>query len=93
MSQEQATSKLSWLERAKETYRFHARKKRENKKWLIADTAKSLKRSLGSICEDLKIASWYKTHACRLEKFDYAKDALEWIRSKEDDIDIDFLDE
>lgn len=92
MSQESAT-KSDWLTRAKETYRFHARKKKENKKWLIADSAKALKRSLGSICEDLKIASWFKTHPTKLEKFDYAKDALEWIRSKEDEIDVDFLDE
>lgn len=92
MSQEQVT-KSSWLDRAKETFRFHVRKKKENNKWRLQDTAKALNRSLGGICEDLKIATWYKTHACRLEKFDYAKDALEWIRSKEDEIDIDFLDE
>lgn len=84
--------KVEWLERAKATYRFHAEKKRENKKWGIRDTAKSLRRSLGSITEDLLIANWYKSHPTKIENFEFAIDALKWIRKKKDsqfEVDID----
>lgn len=82
-------TKIPWLERAIETNRFHAEKRRVNSKWLIHDTARNLKRSLGSICEDLLIASWCKTHRPQLEKFDYAKDALEFIREKKEQMKLD----
>lgn len=75
--------KLSWIERAKETHNFHVSKVREDRKWKRADTARALKRSLGSISEDLLIASWMRTHRSQLERFDYAKDALVWIRKRE----------
>lgn len=91
MSQEQSAMKVNWLERAKETHRFHSRKKRGGK-WRIQDTAKALKRSLGSICEDLLIASWYKTHPDKIERFDYAKDALDWIRNKESELELGDLE-
>lgn len=92
MSQEQSAMKVNWLERAKETYKFHSRKRKENGKWRLQDSAKSLRRSLGSICEDLKIASWFKTHPDKIERFDYARDALEFIRKKESEMSVDELE-
>lgn len=85
--------KIAWLERAKETHRFHCQKKKENKKWRIQDTAKFLKRSLGSISEDLLIASWLKTHKSKIEHFDYAYEALAFIREKENDMLLDEVDD
>lgn len=79
----------AWIVRAEETRRFHLSKRKESPKWLIHDTAKALRRSLGSICEDLLIASWLKTHRTELEKFDYAKDALEFIRNKKIELELD----
>ena len=76
---------IPWIERAKETQRFHAEKRRLDKKWRISDTAKVLNRSSGSVSEDLLIASWLKTHESKLITFDRVKDALEWIRMKEDE--------
>lgn len=79
--------KYDWLQRAKETYNFHIRHKLDaadkDEKWSLAKTAKILRRSIGSISEDILIASWYKTHRVQLEKFEYAKDALEFIRKRE----------
>ena len=85
--------KISWLDRAKETHRFHCRKKKDDSKWRIEDTAKSLKRSIGSISEDLLIASWLRTHRSKLETFDYAYEALAFIRNKENEMLLDDLEE
>ena len=85
--------KVSWIERARETHQFHASKRRENSSWRIQDTAKVLKRSVGSISEDLLIASWLRTNRYQLEKFDFAKDALAYIRNKENEMLLDDLEE
>jgi hypothetical protein len=72
-----------FIERAKETHRFHRSMLLANNKWNTALTAKALKRSIGSISEDLLIARWCKTHEGKLSDFDYAYEAIEWIREKE----------
>jgi hypothetical protein len=77
-----------WLLRAKETYRFHRYALISDDKWTLTMTAKAMKRSLGSICEDLLIAKWTKTHEKQLEKFSYAYEALEFIRKKQKEIDL-----
>lgn len=87
-----APIKQSWLERAVETRRFHVEKKKENSKWLIHDTARALKRGLGPVCEDLLIASWLKTHRAQMERFDYVKDVLEFIREKKANMELDEVD-
>lgn len=84
-------AKIPWLERAKDTHNYHVRKKQEDPKWTTVDSARSLKRSLGSISEDLKIASWMKTHLEDLMKFDYAKDAIAYIRDKEEKMMMDII--
>ncbi len=69
-----------FIEKAKETQRFHRGRLIENEKWTISDTAKALGRSIGSICEDMLISKWLKTHETQIEKFDYAYEALKFIR-------------
>lgn len=75
--------KLHWIERAKQTQRFHAEQLRNKTNWRLQDTAELLERSIGSVSQDLLVASWCKTHQNQLERFDYLKEALEWIRDKE----------
>lgn len=77
-----APVKQTWLERARETSRFHYSNVKEKANWRLGNTAKLLNRSIGSISEDLLIATWYKTHGKELEKFEYAHEALEFIREK-----------
>jgi hypothetical protein len=83
--------KQTWIERAKETYAFHRSKRLLNNKWSIILTAKALRRSIGSISEDLLIARWTKTHSVQLEKFNYAYEALEFIREKQQEQEFDEL--
>lgn len=72
-----------FIEKAKETYKFHRSKLLANDRWTTVQTAKSLRRSIGSISEDLLIARWCKTHEKELEKLKYAYEALELIREKQ----------
>ena len=85
--------KPTWIERAKATRRFHRDKiQTSEKKWRVADTAKSLRRSSGSISEDLLIAKWCKTHEKELEQLENACDALAFIRKKEMEQDLEEID-
>lgn len=72
-----------WIERAKETHRFHRSKLLSDDKWTTTRTAKALRRSIGSVSEDLLICRWLKTHEKELLKFEYAYQALEFIRDKQ----------
>lgn len=51
-------------------------------RWTLTDTAENLGRSLGSISEDILIASWLKTHADKIKSFKNQRDALAFIREK-----------
>ena len=87
----------AWLDKAIDTYNYHARKIKENnnngnKNWSMRDTAKTLRRSLGSISEDMKLAKWRRSHRPQLERFAYAKDAIAWVREKESDLESDEID-
>ncbi len=72
-----------WLERAKETYKFHRSKLLANDKWNTTLTAKSLRRSIGSVSEDLTIARFCKDNEKEIEKMKYAYEALDYIREKD----------
>lgn len=78
-----------WLLRAKETHSFHRTHLISDKRWTLQKTAKSLKRSLGSICEDILLSKWTKTHEKQLEKFEYAYEALEFIRKRQRELDLE----
>ena len=71
-----------FLEKAKETYAFHRSKLLSNDKWSTTQTAKCLRRSIGSISEDLLIARASRDFEVELSKMKYAYEALEWIREK-----------
>lgn len=71
-----------FLEKAKETYKFHRSKLLSNDKWTTVQTAKALRKSIGSISEDLMIARACKEYDKELNKFDYAYEALDFIRMK-----------
>lgn len=78
-----------WLEKAKETYKFYRSKRLSDDKWTLAKTAKVLRRSIGSISEDLQIVRWCKTHEKQLERFEFAYEALEFIRKKQEEQDLE----
>lgn len=71
-----------WLERVKLTHNYHVKQCNSHFKWTITNTAKELDRSYGSVAEDLKVASWLRTHSSQLEEFDNFSDAIAWIREK-----------
>lgn len=77
-----------WLERAKATYRFHRARLLSVDDWTLAKTASVLKRSIGSVDEDIMIARWCKTHEKQLKDFAYARDALKFIRKKQREQDL-----
>lgn len=78
-----------FLTKAKETYRFHREKLLSHDRWTIPMTAHALRRSQGSICEDLLIAKWSKSHEREMDRFDYAYEALKFIREKQKEEDVD----
>lgn len=83
--------KLTWQEKARETYKYHAQRVKENPKHRIVDTAKELKRSEGGVNEDIVIASWLRTHK-QLEESKSRREALEFIRSRKHKLLIESLD-
>ncbi len=74
--------KSHWIDRAVDVHNFHVQQVRSEPSWTINKTAKVLCRSLGSVSQDLLLASWLKTHEKVLRRFSNAKDALEFIRMK-----------
>jgi len=75
--------KKTWQERSQETAEYHKRRVREKhpEYHSIRDTADELRRSVGSITEDLILDSWMKTHP-KVEEMPFAYQALEFIRDK-----------
>ena len=80
-----------YLLKAKETYRFHREKLVENATWRVQQTAKLLRRSMGSVSEDLQIARFCKNHEKELMKLKYAYEALEFMRRKQKEEDMSDL--
>lgn len=82
----------NFLHKAKETYKVHRSKLLSDETWTISQTAKFLHRSMGSVCEDLLICKWYKTNPDDMDKFDYAYEAINWIRVMERKQELDEID-
>jgi len=83
-----------WLEKVKKTQRFHASKCREhNGYWKLKDTAKELKRSVGSVSEHLLVATWLRTHSDKIEKCKSLNDAIDFIQDKKRNLSFEDLDE
>lgn len=81
-----------WLEKAKETYKYHRSKMLLDDNHNITKTAKYLRRSFGSVAEDLMIAKWLRTHEKQMEKFEHAYQVLEFIREKKKEQDLDEIE-
>lgn len=73
--------KLTWQERVRETEKFHKALVRQDAKHTIQNTADKLRRSFGSVCEDLMIASYMKTYP-KLEEYKTFHEAIEWVKEK-----------
>lgn len=82
MGRNHHVAKQTWVDRAITTYNYHCSKLKENEDWTIEQTASTLRRSIGSISEDLLIASWLRTHEIKIKEFKYAYQALAFIRDK-----------
>lgn len=75
-------AKLGWLERAVQVYNYHASLCESQPQWTIEKTARDLNRSVGSVSQDITVASWARTHEKQLRRYGSLRDALEFIRSK-----------
>ena len=73
--------KQTWQERVRDTEKYHKDRVRVNKKHRIQDTANELRRSHGSICEDLMLASWINSHP-KIADMKSIVEAIEWVRDK-----------
>ena len=77
-----------WLENARATLKYHIAQQRLNEqKWTLTKTAKALRRSYGSVCEDVLLAKWSKTYD--LEQFEFAFEALNFIRMKKKERELE----
>lgn len=74
--------KLNWLNRAVEVHNYHVQQCKDESGWTIEKTAHALNRSIGSVSQDLLIASWCKSHEKQLKRCNSMKDALEFIKGK-----------
>lgn len=72
--------KRTWVERCRLTEAYHVSQLKSDSKWRIEDTAEALQRSIGSVSQDLLLASWLKTHENQLIRFKRMKDAIEFVR-------------
>lgn len=84
--------KSNWVSRCVEIYNFHVSQLKDESHWTIDKTAKALGRSIGSVSQDLTLASWLKTHEKQLRRFKNAKDALEYVKSKKREMNTTELD-
>lgn len=74
--------KSHWLDRAIQVHKFHCNQLKDESNWTIAKTANALNRSIGSVSQDLLLASWSRTHEKQLKRFNSMREALEFVRSK-----------
>jgi hypothetical protein len=80
-----------YLEKAKATYAFHRSKLVEDASWRVSDSARALRRSIGSISEDLLISRWSR-NLPQLEKLNHAYEALRMIRQKQKELDSEEIE-
>lgn len=83
--------KKHWLDRAIDVNRFHIQQLKDEPNWTIQKTADILNRSIGSISNDLTLASWAKTHEKQLRRCSSAREALKFVkdRQREQKLDIE----
>ena len=74
--------KQGWLERAIAVHNYHVAVSKAEQGWTIEKTARDLNRSVGSVSQDITVASWVKTHEKQLRRFKSMRDALGYIKDK-----------
>jgi hypothetical protein len=84
--------KQNWVSKCIDIHNFHVSQCRTESNWTVEKTAKALSRSVGSVCQDLLLASWLRTHEKQLKRFRNAKDALEFVRTKKREMRSQELD-
>lgn len=84
--------KLNWIDRAAQVHSYHISQCKSEQNWTIEKTARELNRSIGSVAQDLMIASWLKTHEKQLRRYRNMKDALDFIRDKKNEQKLSDLD-
>lgn len=84
--------KHHWLDRAIEIHKFHIHQIKDEPNWTIEKTAKALNRSIGSVAQDLLLASWSKTHDKQLRRCSSMRDALAFVRTKKREIQLEHYD-
>jgi hypothetical protein len=77
-----APIKLGWLDRAIQVYNYHVNLRKTERNWTIEKTATSLGRSIGSVSQDITVATWSITHEKQLRRFRSQRDAIAYIREK-----------
>lgn len=80
--------KPTWIDRALEIRTFHVQQCRDDPKWTVSKTADVLNRSIGSVSQDLLIASFLKTHEKQLRRCSSMRDALAYVRSIQREMDL-----
>lgn len=73
--------KHHWLDRAIQVHTFHTKQLKDDPSWTLEKSADALNRSIGSVCQDILLADWSRTHEKQLRRFKSMKDALEYVRS------------
>ena len=84
--------KQHWIERAVDIHRFHVQQLKDEPKWTVEKTASALNRSIGSVSQDLLLASWLKTHEKQLRRCSSMRDALAWIRVRQRELRVEEID-
>ena len=84
--------KQSWLERCIDIHRFHIHQLKDEPNWTIERTAKALNRSIGSVSQDLLLASWFKTHEKQLRRCSSMRDAIAWVRLKRKEMQLEDIE-
>lgn len=80
--------KRNWIDKCVDIYNFHITQLKEERNWTVEKTAAALNRSIGSVSQDLTIATWLRTHEKQIRKFTCAKDALEFIKNKKREMKV-----
>jgi len=78
--------KEHWINRCIEIHKFHVFQLKSEPSWTVQKTAEALQRSIGSVSQDLLIASWLKTHEKQLRRFGSMRDALSFVRARKREI-------
>jgi hypothetical protein len=81
--------KEDWIETAIKIRQFHIDKLKLNNDWRVQDTATELKRSFGSVQQYIMIGVWLKTYENQIRRLDTMKEAVEFIKKKKREMEVE----